>query len=137
MMDKRKITKFSIFLNFRWGVGLSDGTISDHLLGEFTNSYSISVYYTVDECELDGETHRFEYSEGAIRPKTNGDEDVVGCGLLVDSNDKLAIFFTLNGTLCGKFILKKLHEILAVSHQQIKTISLNNNCTIYRCANSN
>jgi hypothetical protein len=41
-------SKFSIFQNFRWGVGLSDGTISEDFIGEFTNSYSISIDYSVD-----------------------------------------------------------------------------------------
>jgi hypothetical protein len=32
-----------------------------------------------------------------------GQEDVAGCGLLIDPNDKLAIFFTFNGKLIGDF----------------------------------
>jgi hypothetical protein len=36
------------------------------------------------------------------RENANG-TNVQGCGLLMDSNDKLAIFFTINGKLKGQF----------------------------------
>jgi hypothetical protein len=32
----------------------------------------------------------------------NGTEDVVGCGLLLNPNNKLFIFFTVNGILMGR-----------------------------------
>jgi hypothetical protein len=46
---------------------------------------------------------------GAIQPRLlhNG-IDVYGCGLVLDHEDKLAIFFTLNGQLMGEFVLDVL-----------------------------
>jgi hypothetical protein len=41
--------------------------------------------------------------EAARRPEMKGFLNVVGCGLIVEPDNKLAIFFTLNGKLLGKF----------------------------------
>jgi hypothetical protein len=41
----------------------------------------------------------------ALEPKDTGNAYVYGCGLVMDPNDKLAIFFTLNGFLMGQFLL--------------------------------
>jgi hypothetical protein len=71
-----------------------------------------------DDYLHNGKRHRFELPNGAIRPKWkarlpfelatdpnrpewNYHGDVIGCGLLLDSENKLAIFFTLNGVLRG------------------------------------
>jgi hypothetical protein len=46
--------------------------------------------------------------EGAIRPRrvlARGSINVFGCGLVLDPENKLAIFFTLNGQLLGEFCL--------------------------------
>jgi hypothetical protein len=40
--------------------------------------------------------------EGANRPEKKQYGNVFGCGLVLDPDNKLAIFFTLNGQLLGK-----------------------------------
>jgi hypothetical protein len=61
-----------------------------------------------DHCCLSGTKHKFELPNGAIKPewKSRGSPsgfDVIGCGILLHSNGKLFIFFTLNGNLMGQF----------------------------------
>jgi hypothetical protein len=53
---------------------------------------------------LFGEEHPFEWSNDAIKPRWNGKGvgDVYGCGLLLNSMNELAIFFTYNGILMGQ-----------------------------------
>jgi hypothetical protein len=83
-------------------VGLSDGCIPDNSwIGEYSNSYAVPTGY-FHGCRLARETHHFELPEGAIRPrwKRNG-MNVSGCGLVLDPEEKLWIFFTLNGNLLG------------------------------------
>jgi hypothetical protein len=71
---------------------------------EYSNSYAIPNYINFNDCWLAGERHQFELPEGAIRPRWKYNSiNVFGCGLVVDSEDKLAIFFTLNGQLIGEF----------------------------------
>jgi hypothetical protein len=38
-------------------------------------------------------------------PKWNGPRKIAGCGILLDPQNKLSIFFTLNGILIGKLLL--------------------------------
>jgi hypothetical protein len=76
----------------------------NELIGGYPNSYAISISTRYcNWCHLAGEHHRFQLPDGAIQPKLmkeNG-TNVYGCGLVIDPNDKLAIFFTLNGILMG------------------------------------
>jgi hypothetical protein len=59
-------------------------------IGRYSNSYAIKLF---DECWLAGEFHHWELTEGAIRPRPEEDGmDVYGCGLVLDSEDKLSIF---------------------------------------------
>jgi hypothetical protein len=55
-----------------------------------------------DFCLLSGHEHFFDWSDGAIKPMLYGCGDVFGCGLVLSADDKLAIFFTANGTLMGQ-----------------------------------
>jgi hypothetical protein len=57
----------------------------------------------LDFCWLSGKEQKFDWPNGAIKPKWNGHGDVVGCGLLQSPDNKLAIFFTVNGLLLGQF----------------------------------
>jgi hypothetical protein len=68
-----------------------------------------------EHCEymLDGVMHYFELPEGAILQNPHGWEwehrhsigiNVFGCGLVLDPEDKLAIFFTMNGMLMGELL---------------------------------
>jgi hypothetical protein len=100
--------KNPIISHNRFYVGLSDGTIPDDdnlFIGEYQNSYGHSCY----EYCLAGERRLFAEEQEAIeaREKSNG-MDVYGCGLVLDPEDKLAIFFTLNGQLMGELMLKSL-----------------------------
>jgi hypothetical protein len=103
-------TKNAIIFLTRWTYdGLSDGAIDDHdnlFIGQYSNSYAI---LTNDSCWLAGERHQLDLPEGAIEPrwKSNG-INVFGCGLVLDPEDKVWIFFTLNGQLKGVLTLRVL-----------------------------
>jgi hypothetical protein len=96
---------FSKFSGFR--VGLSNGTLPEGsvYVGHLPNSYAIQHGY--DNCLLAGTRHWFEWPTGAIRPEWNGRGDVMGCGILLNSKNELAIFFTANGILMGKHLLSR------------------------------
>jgi hypothetical protein len=104
----KKLDYFSQFI--RWTVGLSVGAIPDNLWigGLYPNSYAIP---NDNECWLAGEIQQFELPEGTIRPRRNLYINVMGCGLVLDPEDKLWIFFTLNGQLLGKFWLLPVNRI--------------------------
>jgi hypothetical protein len=70
---------------------------------------------------LAGERHLFELPEGAIRPKWKEYWNVLGCGLVLDPEDKLAIFFTLNGKLFGELVLEVLRINKIISYGYITT----------------
>jgi hypothetical protein len=55
-----------------------------------------------DFCLLSGHEHFFDWSDGAIIAMLHGYGDVFGCGLVCGPDNKLAIFFTANGTLMGQ-----------------------------------
>jgi hypothetical protein len=120
MQIKKKI-KFRDFHNFRFlYVGLSNGKIPDDQEAQYSpNCYGI---YDRDHDNYwhDGQRQRLELPSGAIipewkarlpfelatdpnRPEWNYHGDVIGCGLLLDSENELAIFFSLNGILRGLF----------------------------------
>jgi hypothetical protein len=107
---KQKIGNFSQL--FRRTVGfLSEGAVlnPDNFwiwIGQYPNSYAIKIADSYYECWVAGETHLFELPEGAIEPTwKTGNKNVYGCGLVVDPEDKLAIFFTLNGKLMGELMV--------------------------------
>jgi hypothetical protein len=84
-------------------VGFSSGNIPDgSVVGNFPNSYAQNG---LDFCCLSGKSHDFEWPNGVIKPKWNGPVDVYGCGILLNSKNKLSIFFTGNGILIGQFSL--------------------------------
>jgi hypothetical protein len=91
-------------------VGLSDDAIPDDddlWIGEYSNSFAIHRLCT--ECWLDGELHQLEL-QGAIRPVGKEYGNVYGCGLVLDSENNVAIFFTLNGQLLGEFCMRELRS---------------------------
>jgi hypothetical protein len=95
--------KFSYKFRKFW-VGLSNGNFSAD--GQFICETRNYHYYGngFDNCSVSGETHTFQWPDGAIKPTWNDEEDVVGCGLLLSPNNKLSIFFTGNGILMGQFV---------------------------------
>jgi hypothetical protein len=57
------------------------------------------IYYFLPR----GEKCDFELPNGVNGvSKQNGPGNVVGCGLLLNEENKLSIFFTLNGILLGR-----------------------------------
>jgi hypothetical protein len=71
--------------------------VADHV-GGFSNSYGICLEVLV--CWLSGKTHELQSNEAFDAGGT-----VFGCGLLLNSKNELAVFFTHNGILMGKFKL--------------------------------
>jgi hypothetical protein len=84
-------------------VGLSSGNLPNRrCVGHFPNSYSIPHGYGF--CWLSQEAHDFEWPNIAIKPKWNFRGDVIGCGLVLNPQNKLSIFFTGNGSLMGQSV---------------------------------
>jgi hypothetical protein len=102
-MIQKQNFKFSRAIEYYYYVGLSDGivNIDRKIVGLYPNSYAIQ--HGQDGFHLSQTDNDFEWPEGAIRPKWNGPGDVAGCGILLSPADnRLFIFFTLNGILMGK-----------------------------------
>jgi hypothetical protein len=101
------ISHFTQFFSCAVDVGLS-GVIPDNSwIGKESNSYAISSdFYFFGDCQLAGERHHFELPEGAIQPEEKEYGNVYGCGLILDPDNNLAIFFTLNGQLLGELVQK-------------------------------
>jgi hypothetical protein len=60
----------------------------------------------VDHCYLAKTQHHFEWPTDAIsRPEWNGIGDTLGCGVLLNPKNELAIFFTATGMLMGQFCI--------------------------------
>jgi hypothetical protein len=84
-------------------VGLSSGNIPEHcFVGFVQNSYAIH-YEGYGHYWLSGKKHPFEWKNGAIKPAWNDNMHVFGCGILLNSENKLSLFFTRNGILMGQF----------------------------------
>jgi hypothetical protein len=86
-------------------MGLADILPPDRWVGNAPNSYSIGVPSNGESCMLAGKRHDFEieWSNKFTKTKSNGIGEVFGCGILMNSNNKLAIFFTSNGKPIGQF----------------------------------
>jgi hypothetical protein len=52
--------------------------------------------------------HLFELPEGTVEPEMKEYGNVFGCGLVLDPDNKLTIFYTLNGQLLGELMLEIL-----------------------------
>jgi hypothetical protein len=103
------LLSFSLKKNFfcsleYFSIGFTDGNKPDapaDLLGIGgslnSNSYGLDPSNSFD-CYLDGRHHPLEYQTGPV-----GVGSVFGCGLLINSKNELAVFFTHNGILMGKF----------------------------------
>jgi hypothetical protein len=78
--------------------------------GENTNLFAINCcgnLFDAGWCCIAGNRHRFEWPEEAKAiPWWQYDyrRRIYGCGLLIDPEDNLSIFFTKNGTLLGQLI---------------------------------
>jgi hypothetical protein len=117
--DSKKFDNFSKFS--RGFFGFSDGAIPDDdnvnsWIGQYPNSYGIPTDHNYYGCYLAGENHQLELPEGAIQPRWERNiSNVHGCGLVLDPDNKLSIFFTLNGQLEGELAM----EILRINNQKI------------------
>jgi hypothetical protein len=99
------IAKDRLFNRYLW-VGLSDGMMpANELPDSYSNSYVLPENWAL--CFISAEHHHFVCpGVGAVfRPEWKPKGNIFGCGLLLDPNDKLAIFFTVNGKLMGQFSL--------------------------------
>jgi hypothetical protein len=102
MFVKEKMCHLTFTQFLRRFVGFSRGAIP-YRISQNSNSYAIPIVgHHVYGCWLAGDVHHFELPEGAIHPiwKTDN-KNVLGCGLVLEPDNKLAIFFTLNGQLLG------------------------------------
>jgi hypothetical protein len=72
------------------------------LFGKHPNSYAIKNGCDYGFLSGNANVHRFGPPNGGIKFELNGQEDVMGCGLVLNPEGKVAIFFTVNGTLLGK-----------------------------------
>jgi hypothetical protein len=102
---------------FRCNLGLSRASVvsdkSYAFIGEYSNSYAILIAgNTCYRSSLAGASLYFELPEGAVQPIWKRNGNVFGCGLVLDPDNKLEIFFTLNGKLLGKLML----EILRINY---------------------
>jgi hypothetical protein len=62
---------------------------------------------------------------GAIKPKWSWLGDVIGCGLVLNCQNDVAIFFTLNGILLGEFTHGEImYTIMSAEKQQKSFIKL-------------
>jgi hypothetical protein len=89
-------------------VGLAGGEIPrGGWIGMSPNSYAIGIpqYREFYQFRLAGQQNYFEFPEGVIQPEVKETGNVFGCGILVDPDDKLTIFFTLNGILIGSVLI--------------------------------
>jgi hypothetical protein len=89
-------------------IGLSAQPMPENVpyVGKYPNSYSYPPGH--DYCVIadDHQYHKLEWPKELLKPKRElkGQGNVGGCGLLLDPNDKVAIFFTFNGKLIGNFL---------------------------------
>jgi hypothetical protein len=88
-------------------VGFSKGNVPNgSWVGNLPNSYANNADSDFNHCWLAERLHYFDWPNGANKPtwKYNSEGGVVGCGLLLNSEKELSIFFTLNGNLLGQFL---------------------------------
>jgi hypothetical protein len=93
-----------------WNIGLSDGAIADHdnlWIGRYSNSYAFRDVYS---CWLAGQEHQFKLPLGVIQPSRKRGINVFGCGLVLDPENKLWIFFTVNGQLRGELGVLRVNK---------------------------
>jgi hypothetical protein len=65
------------------------------------NSYGRPVDRLHHSCRLSGTSYDFNPWGEWPRPEWNNHDNVHGCGLLLEPDGTIYIFFTVNGTLMG------------------------------------
>jgi hypothetical protein len=91
-------------------VGFTDGNKTANCTVRFSpNYYGIDANVAkIDSFWLSGKEHELECPTGFI-----AGTNVFGSGLLLNSRNELAVFFTLNGNLLGKLLLTHImNEVL-------------------------
>jgi hypothetical protein len=105
----------------QYWIGLSGGSMpAGALFGKHPNSYAIKNGCDYGFMSGNANVQRFGPSNGGIKLELNGTGDVIGCGLVLNPAGKVAIFFTLNGTLLGKLV-----HISPISNTQNKKQKIN------------
>jgi hypothetical protein len=73
----------------------------------FGVSLNFGEYYGIATSFNNGRNGGFEFQLFELpveaRSESNAQSNVYGCGILVDTDNKLTTFFTLNGILLGEF----------------------------------
>jgi hypothetical protein len=72
------------------------------------NFYAIRISIPtgkIYQFRLAGQHHHFEFPEEVIGPERKETGNVYGCGILLNPDEKLTIFFTLNGILIGSVLI--------------------------------
>jgi hypothetical protein len=82
-------------------MGFTDGSKPHFPVGGSPNSYSIAH----DSLRLSGEKQDLDWPKGVI-----DGANAIGSGLLLNSKNELAVFFTFNGILRGKLITSDSHN---------------------------
>jgi hypothetical protein len=101
-------SKFRAFFVGMSSQFLPDGHTSLPLIETSPNYYTHPSNF--NHCWLSGKKHEFEWPNGTPQPKLNAKNNVVGCGLLLDAQNKLSVFFTENGTFLGKLLLGNFNK---------------------------
>jgi hypothetical protein len=106
-VKNKKFDHFPQYLRWNLNFGLTDGPVPDndnYRIGGYANAYAIQINLNDYEYWLAGKCQRFELPEGVLQPRWEYNSiNVFGCGLVMDPENKLCIFFTLDGHLLGEF----------------------------------
>jgi hypothetical protein len=70
-------------------------------------------------CWIEDDVHVFDWPNYENLPPANGPEDVLGCGLLINPENRVAIFFTSHGMLMGQFILELTSQTWIIVYYEL------------------
>jgi hypothetical protein len=108
---------YSTVFSDKYFVGLSNKLIPKGAWIDYANAFVLKKGKYGYQINLPGvHSHEHEWQDGTLEWEWvfDGDDDegrgdVVGCGLVLHPDNKLAIFFTGNATLLGLFFINNSH----------------------------